>query len=474
MKNQYQNNLSADIIAENASEVQGAGSEITYIDVENLLPHPKNPRLEVGDVSELADSIKKKGVLQNLTVVPFGGVGDGRYTVIIGHRRLAAAKLAKLKKLPCAIVDMDEKEQVETMLIENMQRRQLTPYEEAEGFQLMFDFGGDIHTVAERTGFSETTVRNRMKLLRLDKEAFKKSQGKNISLNDYLAVAELEDEAARKEVLEKAGTNDFTWILRYAKDEEKKKVNRAALIEQLETVAERVDVEADDYDEGYWVVHHCRRFWDFIKPIEFDPDEYDDGAEYFFDDSHNTIDLYRVAEDEESENEPTPEEIEAARKEKERAERYNGLIDIRERAYALRQEFVKNFHPKSETEYLAIAKFAVQTIDESNWNLCVKICDLLDIEVKDGEEAADAVAREVYNVGRTYRMLFISTWLKCDDVYVSTHTYSCEYKKSEKLRNVYSCLVHLGYEMSDEEMAYLNGTHELFVKPDEDDAEGEE
>ena len=71
---------------------------IEYISIHNLSPHPKNPRKSVGDVSELAESIKKNGVLQNLTVVP--GKIEGTYTVIIGHRRLAAAKLAELDFVP--------------------------------------------------------------------------------------------------------------------------------------------------------------------------------------------------------------------------------------------------------------------------------------------------------------------------------------------------------------------------------------
>jgi len=78
-------------------------SEIVYIDVHKLYPHPDNPRKNVDDLEELAASIKANGILQNLTVVPklgeITGKWDGEsYTVIIGHRRLAAAKLAGLEK----------------------------------------------------------------------------------------------------------------------------------------------------------------------------------------------------------------------------------------------------------------------------------------------------------------------------------------------------------------------------------------
>lgn len=105
-------------------------SQIIYLPVEQLYPHPDNPRRELGDLTELSDSIKANGIYQNLTVVPRHiddkgeKMGSG-YTVIIGHRRLAAAKQAGLKEVPCVIAEMTEQEQVQTMLLENMQRSDL-------------------------------------------------------------------------------------------------------------------------------------------------------------------------------------------------------------------------------------------------------------------------------------------------------------------------------------------------------------
>ncbi len=90
--------------------------ELQYIEVGNLFPHPDNPRKEIGDVSELAESIKQNGIFQNLTVVPnmvigevTGEVWQRGYKVIIGHRRLAAAKAAGLEKVPCVVADMTPK-----------------------------------------------------------------------------------------------------------------------------------------------------------------------------------------------------------------------------------------------------------------------------------------------------------------------------------------------------------------------------
>ena len=135
---------------------------MTYLPVDSLHPHPDNPRKDLGDLTELADSIRANGIFQNLTVIP---VDDNfeQFTVVIGHRRLAAAKLAGLMEVPCVIAQMTVKEQMQTMLLENMQRAELTVYEQAQGFQMMLDLGSTVEEVAEKSGFSVATVRRRVK-----------------------------------------------------------------------------------------------------------------------------------------------------------------------------------------------------------------------------------------------------------------------------------------------------------------------
>lgn len=166
-------------------------ADITYIPIRQLYPHPDNPRKELGDLSELAASIKENGVYQNLTVIPGHYLnsreyiakcvdegGDAAaaaaawtpkaawssedYTIIIGHRRAAAAQQAGKFELPCSVVDMTEKEQLQTMMVENMQRSDLTVYEQAQGFQMMLDMGDTVERVADRSGFSQSTIRRRI------------------------------------------------------------------------------------------------------------------------------------------------------------------------------------------------------------------------------------------------------------------------------------------------------------------------
>ena len=106
---------------------------------------------------------------------------------------------------------MDKKTQVATMLLENIQRNDLTVYEQAQGFQMMLNLGETVSDISEKTGFSETTVRRRTKLLELDQEEFKKSTERGATLMDYAKLEKIKDINLRNEVLAKIGTNNRMW-----------------------------------------------------------------------------------------------------------------------------------------------------------------------------------------------------------------------------------------------------------------------
>lgn len=188
-------------------------AQIVMIPVEKLYPHPDNPRKNIGDVTELANGIKAKGVLQNLTVVPYG---EDTYRVIIGHRRLAASKLAGLTAVPCVVAEMTPREQFDTMVVENVQREDLTVYEQAQSFQMMLDMGGTVESVAEQTGFSETTVRNRLKLMKLDQDKLKQTMDRGATLQDYMELDKIQNPERRNKVLESIGTPNFNNELKSA------------------------------------------------------------------------------------------------------------------------------------------------------------------------------------------------------------------------------------------------------------------
>jgi ParB family chromosome partitioning protein len=184
------------------------------VPVEWLAHHPDNPRKDLGDLTELAESIRANGILQNLTIVPVEDDGEhnsvaGMYWVVIGNRRFEAAMMAGLNELPCVVSDMDHKTQVATMLQENMQRADLTVYEQAEGFQMMMDLGFKPKEISEKTGFSEKTVKDRLKLTKLNKKGFSAAVNRGATLLDLIEVTKLDSKADQNKVLEYAGTDNF-------------------------------------------------------------------------------------------------------------------------------------------------------------------------------------------------------------------------------------------------------------------------
>ena len=207
---QYQAHMDEALLASlgDDDDDDAADGGLVYIPIEQLYPHPDNPRKDLGDLTELADSIKVNGVLQNLTVVPRA---EGGYTVVIGHRRLAAAKLAGLDALPCVVADLDSRSQVQTMLMENIQRSDLSVYEQAQGFQMMLDMGASVRGDFKKSGFSQTTVRRRVKMMELDQDELKEVSSRQISLSDFDRLAQIEDIKTRNKSPEGDRDLQFRW-----------------------------------------------------------------------------------------------------------------------------------------------------------------------------------------------------------------------------------------------------------------------
>src|SRR3954453_19099406 len=128
----------------------------SMIPLEFIEPNAEQPRTSLGNIEELAASIREKGVLEPILVRQ---IGPNRYQIISGERRFRAASLAGLDEIPAIELDVDDKEQLEIALIENIQRKDLTPFEEAEGFsalQQKFDYTHE--KISQVIGKSRTTV----------------------------------------------------------------------------------------------------------------------------------------------------------------------------------------------------------------------------------------------------------------------------------------------------------------------------
>ena len=191
---------------------------ITIVDipVSQLMPNPHNPRRDVGDVTELADSIRAQGIKQELLVTPADDRdGVPQYRVVIGHRRLAAARLAGRDMVPCRVEELSAREERELMLVENTQRVDLTPLEEADGYQGLLDLGVKVKEMAERTGRSMRLVRGRLRIASIPRSVREASPAfAQLSLSELEAIAEFDgDEKAQAMLAAKAGSNDFEWQL---------------------------------------------------------------------------------------------------------------------------------------------------------------------------------------------------------------------------------------------------------------------
>jgi ParB family transcriptional regulator, chromosome partitioning protein len=137
----------------------------TQLPVRLLLEHPENVRTDLGDLTEMTDSVRAQGILQPLLVSPDG---DGRYVVIAGHRRLAAAQAAGLDVVPVTVRRKNGSDAVAAMLVENLQRADLHPLDEANGYRRLIDEGGLTQAeVAKAVGVAQGRVSHRLALLNL-------------------------------------------------------------------------------------------------------------------------------------------------------------------------------------------------------------------------------------------------------------------------------------------------------------------
>ena len=173
-------------------------NEIHMLPIDSLRPNPNNPRRHVGDVTELAESIKAQGIRQNLLVVPDTenhGPNDQStvYRIVIGHRRYTAAKQAGLTQLPCVIADLDPRQERELMLVENTQRADLTALEEADGYQGLLDLGADVRDMAAKTGRSQNFVRQRLRLAGIGTPARTTMQATQPTVEALITLSEFND-----------------------------------------------------------------------------------------------------------------------------------------------------------------------------------------------------------------------------------------------------------------------------------------
>ena len=179
--------------------------------IETLRPSPLNTRRRLDPVAmkELTDSVLAHGVLQPLLVRPVDG--GKKFEVVFGHRRLAAAKAAKLQDVPCSVRPMSDQEAIEIGLVENGQRNDLHPLDEADGYRrLMKEAGYDAPAIAAKVSKSLSHVYQRLKLAELVPEAAEAFGADKITAGHAIQIARLEPKY-QKEVLEECFEGEARW-----------------------------------------------------------------------------------------------------------------------------------------------------------------------------------------------------------------------------------------------------------------------
>ncbi len=170
----------------------GTTTLVHEIPIDLIDPHPRNPRRELGELGELAESIRAHGVKQPATVVRHPQ-SEGRYLTVMGHRRIAAAAVAGRTTVPVIVDSMDEVEQLEVMLVENLQRTDLTISEEGDGYQGLLDLGVPKATIVRRTGRAKNTVETRLRVAGLPDPVRRHVDHHQLTIEDALVFADWKD-----------------------------------------------------------------------------------------------------------------------------------------------------------------------------------------------------------------------------------------------------------------------------------------
>lgn len=442
-------------------------SLLTTLHVSDIKPHPDNPRKDLGDLEELEESIKKNGIMQNLTVVPVDEDNPDKYICLIGHRRLAAAKAAGLYQVPARIVfGLSHKDQVGIMLEENMQRNDLTIVEQAQGFQMMLDLGETEETIAEKTGFSRTTVHHRLQLAKLDQTELKRRQddeGFQLSLKDLYALEKVKDINKRNEILKKAfSSNEIRRQAENAERDEKRELTAAAIIKQLPIEAKPIPKS-----ENNW---RWSGKYETIAEIDLDNPK----KEITLDLEDGEIPRYGITYTSLYIMVPkrkTKREEEVAEKQKDIARRRKEMSKLQKQLEEERRMFVRGiiegkYKKPDDLDQInkmlwAIALDKYASINWSGFYTFLTGAEAYGLSDEEMEKEKDRLR----NIDPRDLMLIAVTRAYEGFALIDWHAKAMP-ETMEQLKGFYNILRMYGYQLSDDERKVLAGTHELYIRED--------
>lgn len=206
-----------------------AAPRIRMIPLDRIEPNPQQPRSELGDIQELMESIKTKGILEPIIVRPKGE----KFEIIAGERRFVASRNLGLKEIPCIEMSVNDQEAMEISLIENLQRKDLDIFEESDGLKALMNLYGYSHQdIAEKIGKARSTITEIISVSRIPIKLREKLKQAGIaSRSTIIEIAKLDNEQQMDRLVDqiiqrrltRTDTRDLTKLFKEKEEKEKSK-----------------------------------------------------------------------------------------------------------------------------------------------------------------------------------------------------------------------------------------------------------
>lgn len=441
------------------------------IEISRLRNHPKNVRRTYGDIEELADSIKKNGVMQNLTVIP-DPEKEGCYLVVIGNRRLLAAQKAGLETVPCQITEMDEKTVAETMLLENMQRNDLSIIDQAYGFQLCLDLGDTAADIAEKTGLSKQTVKHRIEIARLDEESLERRFGEEnfqMRLSDLIALEKVKDINKRNEILNSAYSSaEMRRLAENAARDERREEEAKKIIRELglnikpapkkmqdQIYSDRVEKVASFELDGHYTPEYAEDQKKKVKAAAAGP------KQLYYLVYWQNLQILREAEPRKEQKQP---EISAKEK------REKGVKAFCRQMEKDRNKFIDEilaFKHSTKNRSILMDLFECMFSVGASCSNITLMQDMAGSSYwKLSADEHKALKEKIKKIPLQNKCLMtIRNTLKGTDTIDWRGVYDKE--AADRLVELYAILSDYGFAITEEELQILNGTHEIYKEPAE-------
>lgn len=389
--------------------------KVVELPLDDVLPNRFQPRIKFNEeaITELSESIKEHGVIQPIVVRP---VGD-RYEIIAGERRFKASTLAGLSTIPAIIINLNDKDSAEVALIENVQRQDLTPIEEAISYKKILDMGYlKQEDLAEKIGKSQSAIANKLRLLNLDEDVQEALLNGKISERHARSLLKLTNKEDQVKLLNKIITERLT--VRKTDEEinkmlngENKEVNKDIEVLNLD---EPVIIPSFEADNKFNIPSNPiienetspqeRKAQDIINPFlnvdlssETTTKENEDNLPKFNDLIKNTDEVQEPTENKEKEvsnffNIPTSEEIDNMLASPEKADNYQ-----------FKNDFVPQDESTSTPDFTISPNFGIPTFDDSIFNNSSSNSNSVKTELPEVKGTDTFVAGDIKTVINTLR-----------------------------------------------------------------------